>query len=430
MTLLGEGAMTGLIRWEASPPAAGGEVRRNSAQINSELELGRCPLRLAMRAAEIGIWDFDLAPNVLAWSDRMWRHSQELFLVCDRQGIVRAANPAWTRILGWQPADLLGRNHLDFVGPDDCDANAAAFGASLAGGPSHCESRMRHKDGSTRWIAWMVSPDEGLIHASGRHVTAEKEAAQALAHAEKQVRQSRKMQAVGQLTGGIAHDFNNLLAGIIGNLELLQRRIATGRLDGLDRYAGMATASAERAAALTQRLLAFARPQPPGPKRVEANWLLSGMEDLLRRALEPAVSLEMVFAGALWPTLCDPNQLENAILNLAINARDAMPKGGRLTVETANAYLDDAYAEVPSNARAGQYVTIAVTDTGVGMGPEVVAKAFDPFFTTKPTGQGTGLGLSMLYDFVKQSDGHVRIDSEPGLGTTFRIYLPRCRGEP
>ena len=255
------------------------------------------------------------------------------------------------------------------------------------------------------------------------------EARAALAHAEEQLRQSRKMQAVGQLTGGIAHDFNNLLAGIIGNLELLQRRIGAGRFDGLERYAAMAAASAERAAALTQRLLAFARPQPPGPKQVEANRLLSGMEDLLRRALEPEVSLEMALAGALWPTLCDPNQLENAILNLAINARDAMPNGGRFTVETANAHLDAACAEAHGDVRAGQYVAIAVTDTGLGMGPEVVAKAFDPFFTTKPTGQGTGLGLSMLYDFIKQSNGHVRVVSEPGLGTTFTIYLPRCRSE-
>jgi CheY-like chemotaxis protein len=187
--------------------------------------------------------------------------------------------------------------------------------------------------------------------------------------------------------------------------------------------------AAQRAAALTQRLLAFARRQPLDARRVDANRLVAGMDDLLRRTLGPAVQLEMVLAGGLWPTLCDPNQLESAILNVAINARDAMPEGGRLTIETANTHLDEAYARtIGGEVRPGQYVGISVTDTGVGMSPNVAARAFDPFFTTKPTGQGTGLGLSMLYGFIKQSDGHVRIYSEPGQGTTFRLYLPRYRG--
>ena len=422
--------MSGLFCWNASPSSTKVAVRRNAKRI-SELELGQRWLRRATDAAG-GDWDFDPAIGLLTGPDRMrtlfdplWRCSQDLLLVCDRHGTIRAANPAWTRLLGWDAAELLGRSHLDFVDPKDRAAGAAAFGTSRADSLPRCESRMRHKDGSTRWVAWTASHEDGLVFASGRHVTAEK----ALADAEEQLRQSRKMQTVGQLTGGIAHDFNNLLAGMIGNLELLQRRVAAGRSDGLERYAAMAMESAERAAALTQRLLTFARPQPPGPKPVEANRLLSGMECLLRRALEPSVSLEMALAGALWPVLCDPNQLENAILNLAINARDAMPDGGQLKVETANAQLDAAYAAAHGDMTAGQYVAIAVTDTGFGMAPEVVAKAFDPFFTTKPTGQGTGLGLSMLYDFVKQSNGQVHIESEPGLGTTFRIYLPRCRSE-
>ena len=413
--------MTGLLQWDTSSCAAGQEARRGAERISFELGCSPPSLRMAVALPDGGTDRFDQDHR-----DRVWRIAQELLLVCDRRGVIRAANPAWTRILGWQPADLLGRSHLEFVHPDDRAASAAAFGTGPADSPQHCENRMRHKDGSSRWVAWAALPDDGLVYASGRHITAEKEAAEALAHAEEQLRQSRKMQAVGQLTGGIAHDFNNLVTGIIGNLELLQLRIAAGRSDGLDRYAALAAASAERAAALAQRLLLFARRQPIDSKRVEANRLLSGMEDLLRRTLEPAVSLEMALAGTLWPTLCDPNQLENAILNLAINARDAMPNGGRLTVGTANAELDAAYAEAHGDAKPGQYVAITVTDTGFGMAPEVAAKAFDPFFTTKPTGQGTGLGLSMLYDFVKQSNGHVRIDSEPGLGTTFRIYLPRC----
>jgi PAS domain S-box-containing protein len=247
---------------------------------------------------------------------------------------------------------------------------------------------------------------------------------------EEALRQAQKMEAVGQLTGGIAHDFNNLLAGIMGSLEFMQKRLASGRTDGLERYTAAAMTSAQRATALTQRLLAFARRQPLDPKRVDANRLVAAMEDLLRRTLGPGIQLEMVLAGGLWPTLCDPNQLDSAILNLAINARDAMGEGGRLTIETANAYLDDAYARRQGGeVRAGQYIAISVTDTGTGMTPEVIAKAFDPFFTTKPTGQGTGLGLSMVYGFVKQSEGHVSIYSEPGQGTTFRLYLPRYRGE-
>ena len=250
-----------------------------------------------------------------------------------------------------------------------------------------------------------------------------------LRRAEDALRQAQKMEAVGQLTGGIAHDFNNLLTGITGALELLQRRVGEGRYGEIGRFASVATTSANRAAALTQRLLAFARRQPLDPKPVAANRLVADMEDLLRRTLGPGIALEMVLSGGLWGTLCDPNQLESALLNLAINARDAMPEGGRLTVETANAHLDDAYARAEGfEVRPGQYVSISVTDTGVGMEPAVAARIFEPFFTTKPIGQGTGLGLSMLYGFVKQSDGHVRVYSEPGRGTTMRLYLPRHAG--
>jgi CheY-like chemotaxis protein len=237
------------------------------------------------------------------------------------------------------------------------------------------------------------------------------------------------MEAVGQLTGGIAHDFNNLLAGIVGSLDLMQTRITQGRTDELGRYVGAAMGSAQRAAALTHRLLAFSRRQPLDPKPVEANRLVAGMEDLLRRTLGPAISLEMVMAGGLWRTLCDPVQLESALLNLCINARDAMPDGGRLTIETANAHLDDAYAAAQRDVTSGQYVAICVTDTGTGMPADLIERVFEPFFTTKPIGQGTGLGLSMVYGFAKQSEGHVRIYSEEGQGTTVKLYLPRHRGE-
>jgi CheY-like chemotaxis protein len=209
----------------------------------------------------------------------------------------------------------------------------------------------------------------------------------------------------------------------------MQTRIDEGRTENLSRYAGLAMSSAQRADALTHRLLAFSRRQPLESKAVDVNRLVSSMDDLLRRTLGERVRLEIVVAGGLWLTLCDPNQLENAVLNLAINARDAMPVGGRLTIETANAFLDDAYVAREVGVKAGQYVSICVSDTGTGMPADVIARAFDPFFTTKPLGQGTGLGLSMIYGFAKQSEGNVKIYSEAGQGTTVKLYLPRYRGD-
>jgi signal transduction histidine kinase len=226
----------------------------------------------------------------------------------------------------------------------------------------------------------------------------------------------------------LAHDFNNLLTGITGSLELMKARLAQGRIGDLDRYTAAAQGAASRAAALTHRLLAFARRQPLDPKPTSRNRLIADMEELVRRTVEPEIVVETVLSIGLWPTLCDPNQLENAILNLCINARDAMPKGGRLTIETANTWLDDRGGG-ERDMQPGQYVAICVTDTGTGMPTEVISRAFDPFFAIKPLGQGTGLGLSMIYGFAKQSGGQVRIYSEEGAGTTMRIYLPRHRGE-
>jgi signal transduction histidine kinase/ActR/RegA family two-component response regulator len=244
---------------------------------------------------------------------------------------------------------------------------------------------------------------------------------------ETQLRQSQKLELIGQLTGGIAHDFNNMLAVVIGNLNLLQRRMAKGETD-VARFVNGAIEGAERAAALTHRLLAFSRQQPLAPASTDVNKLVSGMAELLRRTLSEAVILETVLAGGLWRTHSDAVQLESAIVNLAVNGRDAMPDGGKLTIESGNAYLDEAYAASHEEVKPGQYVLIAVTDTGFGMDAETIAKAFDPFFTTKPSGKGTGLGLSQVYGFVKQSGGHLKIYSEPGQGTTVKIYLPRFTG--
>ncbi|MCP3390029.1 PAS domain-containing protein [Bradyrhizobium sp. CCGB12] len=245
-----------------------------------------------------------------------------------------------------------------------------------------------------------------------------------LREAEEALRQSQKMEAVGQLTGGIAHDFNNLLTGIIGSLELLQTRLGQGRVKDIDRYVTAAQGAAKRAAALTHRLLAFSRRQTLDPRPTDLNRLVMGMEELIRRTVGPEITLEVVAAGGLWPTLIDASQLENALLNLCINARDAMPGGGRLTIETANRWLD-AHGAGERDLEPGQYVSLCVTDTGAGMTADVIERAFDPFFTTKPIGQGTGLGLSMVYGFVRQSGGQVRIYSEVGQGTTMCLYLPR-----
>ncbi len=360
--------------------------------------------------------------------DRLWNNTQDLQVVIDARGAFQNVNPAFTRILGWSSDEAIGRTVFDFVLPEDEASTGGALDQAIHDTLPVFENRYRHKDGGYRWISWVAAPDGELIYASGRHITAEKEQAAELAHAQEQLRQAQKMEAVGQLTGGIAHDFNNLLAGIVGSLDLMQTRLTQGRMENIERYAKAAMSSAQRAAALTHRLLAFSRRQPLDPRPVDANALVTGMEDLLRRSIGPLHALEFVTAGGLWTTLCDPNQLESAILNLAINARDAMPDGGKLTVETCNAHLDSVYAAAQRDIAPGQYICICVTDTGTGMPPEVIARAFEPFFTTKPLGQGTGLGLSMVYGFAKQSEGHLKVYSEEGRGTTVKIYLPRHRG--
>ena len=243
---------------------------------------------------------------------------------------------------------------------------------------------------------------------------------------EETLRQAQKMEAIGQLTGGVAHDFNNLLTVIMGNLENLQRRLDAGH--ELQRMVGAALGGASRAAQLTQRLLVFSRRQPLAPEIASPNKLVAGMSDLLRRTLGEPVAIEIVLAGGLWNTFIDTNQFENALINLAVNSRDAMPDGGKLTIETANCYLDEAYCAMHGELRPGQYVGIFVTDTGSGMPEDIVERAFEPFFTTKGIGQGTGLGLSQVYGFLKESDGHVKIYSEVGQGTSVKLYFPRHRG--
>ena len=482
--------------------------------------------------------------------DRIWAVSQDLLGVATFDGRFVSSNPAWEALLGWTEREVRETPFLDFLHPNDRASTAEKVGRLGKGARTlRFENRYRTKAGGYCWLSWTAVPEDGLIYAIGRDVTAEKRAGAALERSEARMRtlfdtsrqlqglvapdgtlldanlaslaaigarledvvgkpfwdapwfagtpgmaeavraavsaaaageegvrqevelhlpvgrriyevamrplrdargavfavvpdatdvterrrteealrQSQKMEAVGQLTGGLAHDFNNLLAGISGSLELLQARVAQGRTGDLERYITAAQGASKRAAALTHRLLAFSRRQTLDPKPTDMNRLIAGMEELVRRTVGPAVKLEVVGAAGLWATLVDPNQLENALLNLCINARDAMPDGGQLTVETGNRWLDERGAR-ERGLQPGQYVSLCVSDTGVGMAPEVARRAFDPFFTTKPIGMGTGLGLSMIHGFVQQSGGQARIYSEPGQGAMVRLYLPRHLG--
>ncbi|MBC9179714.1 PAS domain S-box protein [Pseudoroseomonas ludipueritiae] len=402
-------------------------------QAEAALRRSEDRLRLALAAARIGTFDYHVPDSRLSWDNRC----RELFGVAPGQSV------------------SYEETFLPCLHPEDREAAHAAVLRALdpngTGGFSIEYRTIGHSDGVERWVAANGQAffeggvatrltgtvlDIGarkLAEARQRELNARLEAlvearTRALRKSEEQLRQSQKMEAVGQLTGGIAHDFNNLLAGISGNLELLAARTAQGRYREVERYANAAQGAARRAAALTHRLLAFSRRQTLDPRPTDANRLVAGMEELVRRTVGPAITLEVVQAGGLWPTLVDPHQLENALLNLCINARDAMPGGGQLTIETANRWLDNRTAQ-EQDLPPGQYISLCVSDTGTGMTPEVVAKAFDPFFTTKPLGQGTGLGLSMVYGFARQSGGQVRIYSEPGDGTTVCLYLPRHLGE-
>lgn len=356
---------------------------------------------------------------------------------------------------GLSLADIVGAVH-----PDDQERVTASVREALAKGGAYAHQyRTRREDGRYRWLeangrvecssdgvalkfpgvlidieerrAVEAERDHALAALRTLNETLEQrveERTAALVQAEDALRQAQKMEAVGQLTGGLAHDFNNILAGISGSLDLMKTRLAQGRVGEIDRYMTGAQGAVKRAAGLTQRLLAFSRRQTLDPKPSDINRIVAGMQDLISRSVGPGVAVETVGAGGLWTAFVDVGQLENALLNLCINARDAMPDGGRLTIETGNRWLDER-AAAQRGLPPGQYVSLCVSDTGTGMSPDVVARAFDPFFTTKPLGQGTGLGLSMVYGFAGQSGGAVRIYSEVGKGTMICIYLPRHAAE-
>ncbi len=397
------------------------------AQGKDDLEASERRLRLATDAADIGFWDVDPIAGTLFWPP-----------------IVRA-------MFGiTHDRTVTMQDFYDGLHPDDLPATTEAFLA--AADPARralydVEYRtVGQEDDVVRWVA---AKGRGVfegdrctrligtaIDISARKAaelelrllneTLEQRVADRTAklmEAEATLRQSQKMEAVGQLTGGIAHDFNNMLTGVIGAMDILKRRIAARRYDDLQRFMDAASTSAQRAAGLTARLLAFSRRQSLDARAIDVNKLVGSLEDLLRRTIRENISLRTVLSDQLPPAMADANQLESAILNLAINARDAMPDGGQLTIESRVIHLDEAYAATRPDIDPGRYVVLAITDTGVGMTPEVVEKVFDPFFTTKPIGQGTGLGLSMVYGFARQSGGQVRVHSQPGVGTTVSLYL-------
>ncbi len=356
----------------------------------------------------------------------------------DQNGVITNWNPGAQRIKGYSEDEIVGK-HFSVFYTDQDKADSVpvrALETAAREGKFETEGLRVRKDGSQFWANVVINairdPDGELIGFAKitRDITERREAQVALQRAQEQLAQSQKMEGIGQLTGGVAHDFNNLLTIIIGNLETAQRTSSTSQdAERLTRSLDYAMRGAQRAASLTQRLLAFSRRQPLEPNATDLSRLIGNMSELFRRTLGENIAIETVLNGGLWRVLVDQNQLEVSLLNLAVNSRDAMPNGGKLTIETANVFLDESYAATQAEVVPGQYVVISVTDTGSGMSKETLSKAFEPFFTTKDIGQGTGLGLSQVYGFVKQSGGNVKIYSEPGQGTTVKIYLPRLHSD-
>lgn len=360
--------------------------------------------------------------------DRIWRISQDILVVASAKGYLLSWNPAFTRILGWSEQEILPMPFSELVHPEQAQELADVMAKLASGQPvNRFRMRSRHKNGTYRWISWTLTPEEERLYVVGRDVTTDLEQAEILRNTEDALRQAQKMEAIGQLTGGIAHDFNNLLAGIVGNLQLIRLRRNQDQAADISRYIDSAESIVKRAAALTHRLLAFSRRQTLDPKPTNVSKLVLSMVELIQRTVGPAIHVHTIVADSIWNTLCDPNQLENALLNLSINARDAMPEGGKLLIKTSNSVFD-ASGSIPRGAAPGEYVTISITDTGSGMSAEVAKRAFEPFFTTKPASQGTGLGLSMIFGFVKQSRGHIELHSVLGEGTTVKLHLPVYAG--
>ena len=363
-------------------------------------------LNFALDAADMGSWDVDLATGI---STRSLRHD-EIF-----------GYP--TGLAHWDITVAL--SHA--IAEDRAAVETALLTARTTGGVDFEHRIRRANDGEVRWVH--VRGQTQIVNGQPVRISGVVADITERRRLDEQFRQVQKMDAIGQLTGGIAHDFNNLLTIIVGNMDMAGRALDTGDAARARRSVINALKGAERAVVLTQRLLAFSRRTTLEPRVIDVNRLVTGMAELLGRSLGETVELRTVTGAGMWRVEADPGQLENALLNLAVNGRDAMPDGGKLTIETQNLRVDESYASAHSEVAPGQYVAITVTDTGTGMPPHVIARAFDPFFTTKEVGKGTGLGLSQVYGYVKQTGGHVKIHSEPGEGTTVRIYLPRSASD-
>ena len=379
-------------------------------------------LETAAADAELRALNLDLEGQVEKRTlerDRVWRNSQDLLCIIDLNGVLVDANPAWTTILGWKPEQVIGRHYLFFAHPEEKIATAEAVNTAEAENSAAYECRLLHIDGSYRWLSWRASRENVLIYPSGRHITAEKKATEALHHAEELLNQSQKLKAMGELVGGVAHDFNNLLTPIIGSLDLLSRRDTNNARDL--RLIDGAFQSAERAKTLVQRLLAFARRQPLQPRASDIGQLISGMGDLITSTIGPQIRLTLAISASLPPASVDPNQVELAILNLCINARDAMPAGGALRITTVAETLGVGHA---SSLAPGQYVLVSIADTGEGMDAATMTRAVEPFFSTKGVGKGTGLGLSMVEGLASQLGGALVLSSTVGRGTTVELLLP------
>ena len=353
---------------------------------------------------------------------RIFETSQDLILVTDTKGTFVQVSPSSMTILGYRPDEMIGHSAVEFIHPNDLDSTREEMRKARHGRQMrNFETRYVHKDGETVTLTWMGTWSEPVRRHFfvGRDLTEKQEA-------ESRLRQAQKMDAVGQLTGGVAHDFNNILTVITGTIGILQDAVADR--PELVSIAKLIDDAAERGAQLTKHLLAFARKQPLQPREIDVNSLMVEAAKLLHPTLGEQIQISPMLAEDAWTAMVDPNQLTTAVLNLALNARDAMPNGGKLVLETRNVYLDEGYAGMHSEVTPGNYVMIAVSDTGSGIPASYLERVFEPFFTTKAVGKGTGLGLSMVFGFVKQSGGHIKIYSEEGHGTTVRIYLPRSTG--